>query len=132
VPVALDVHRADQQPRPLCSPVDGPPVPARLEEVTASAADGTEVHSWLVLPATTTAEPLPLVVFIHGGPVSSWAGWHWRWNASLLAARLGGAAAESATQHRLRPRSHRPRLERLGAFLDEHVLGVEWVRPPLL
>jgi dipeptidyl aminopeptidase/acylaminoacyl peptidase len=26
-------------------------------------------------------------VFIHGGPISSWAGWHWRWSPALLAAR---------------------------------------------
>jgi dipeptidyl aminopeptidase/acylaminoacyl peptidase len=85
--VALHVQGADQQPRRLRSPVDGPPVRAHLEEVATAAADGTEIHSWLVLPQVTGAEPLPLVVLIHGGPVSSWAGWHWRWNACLLAAR---------------------------------------------
>ena len=31
-------------------------VPGRLEEVTASAADGTPVHSWLALPAGASAE----------------------------------------------------------------------------
>ena len=29
-----------------------------------------------------------MVVFIHGGPVSSWSGWHWRWSSSLLAAKV--------------------------------------------
>jgi dipeptidyl aminopeptidase/acylaminoacyl peptidase len=86
-PVALNVNDPDQRARPLPSPVDAGPVPARLEEVSTAAVDGTEVHSWLVLPETPAAEPLPLVVFIHGGPVSSWAGWHWRWSSSLLAAR---------------------------------------------
>jgi dipeptidyl aminopeptidase/acylaminoacyl peptidase len=87
VPVALQVSGADQTPRPLHSPVDASSVPARLEEISTTAADGVEVHSWLVLPEAPAAEPLPLVVFIHGGPVSSWAGWHWRWSSSLLAAR---------------------------------------------
>ncbi len=27
------------------------------------------------------------MTFIHGGPVSSWSGWTWRWNAQVLAAR---------------------------------------------
>jgi dipeptidyl aminopeptidase/acylaminoacyl peptidase len=31
--------------------------------------------------------PAPLVVFIHGGPLSSWSSWSWRWNPWLLAAR---------------------------------------------
>jgi dipeptidyl aminopeptidase/acylaminoacyl peptidase len=33
------------------------------------------------------AEPAPLVTFIHGGPMSSWNGWHWRWNPHVLAER---------------------------------------------
>ena len=45
------------------------------------------MHSWLVLPEPPTEAPLPLAVFIHGGPISSWAGWHWRWCPSLVAAR---------------------------------------------
>ena len=31
--------------------------------------------------------PAPLLVFIHGGPLSSWTDWSWRWNPHLLAAR---------------------------------------------
>jgi dipeptidyl aminopeptidase/acylaminoacyl peptidase len=30
---------------------------------------------------------VPLVMFIHGGPLASWHGWQWRWNPQLLAAR---------------------------------------------
>lgn len=86
-PVAFNVNDPDQRARPLRSPVDADPMPARLEEISTAAADGTEVHSWLVLPDAPAAGPAPLVVFIHGGPVSSWAGWHWRWSSSLLAAR---------------------------------------------
>ena len=29
---------------------------------------------------------MPLVVFVHGGPLGSWNSWHWRWNAHILVA----------------------------------------------
>ena len=42
----------------------------------------------MVLPsAASPTRPAPLVVFIHGGPLSSWSAWSWRWNPWLLAAR---------------------------------------------
>ncbi|HEX7543259.1 MAG TPA: S9 family peptidase [Candidatus Limnocylindrales bacterium] len=60
----------------------------RVERLTAQAADGTAIGSWLVLPPEASAEsPAPLVVFAHGGPIGSWTGWHWRWNPQLLAER---------------------------------------------
>jgi dipeptidyl aminopeptidase/acylaminoacyl peptidase len=87
-PVALDAHAAGQQPRPLRSPAEPPPLPSRLEELTVRSVDGAEVHSWLVLPAgASAAQPAPLLLWIHGGPFSSWHGWHWRWNPHLLAQR---------------------------------------------
>jgi dipeptidyl aminopeptidase/acylaminoacyl peptidase len=85
-PVALDIESADQQPRFLSSPAAAAHPPTRLEEVTATASDGTRIHSWLVLPEHSRTTALPLAVLIHGGPISSWAGWHWRWSAPLLAA----------------------------------------------
>jgi dipeptidyl aminopeptidase/acylaminoacyl peptidase len=61
-------------------------IPARLEEGTAQAADGTPIHYWLVLPPAATARrPAPLLLLVHGGPLSSWNSWHWRWNAAVLA-----------------------------------------------
>ena len=30
--------------------------------------------------------PAPLLLWIHGGPLSSWNGWHWRWNPWVMAA----------------------------------------------
>jgi dipeptidyl aminopeptidase/acylaminoacyl peptidase len=46
------------------------------------------VGSWLLRPATASADsPAPLVVFVHGGPLGTWAGWSWRWNANLLVER---------------------------------------------
>jgi dipeptidyl aminopeptidase/acylaminoacyl peptidase len=65
--------------------VDRPPLPGALTEITATAPDGVEVRSWLVLPEDET--PAPLLLWIHGGPLGSWNCWSWRWNPWLLAAK---------------------------------------------
>jgi dipeptidyl aminopeptidase/acylaminoacyl peptidase len=63
-------------------------VPGRLEEVLATADDGHPVRSWLVLPETASADhQAPLLLWVHGGPMSSWNSWSWRWNPWLMAAR---------------------------------------------
>ncbi len=63
-------------------------VPGRLEEVQATADDGQPIRSWLVLPTTASADrPAPLLLWAHGGPMSSWNSWSWRWNPWLMAAR---------------------------------------------
>ena len=63
-------------------------VPGRVTEVTAQADDGQEIRGWLVLPdGASAAEPAPLLLWVHGGPNSSWNGWSWRWNPWLAAAR---------------------------------------------
>ncbi|MCV7173234.1 S9 family peptidase [Mycobacterium manitobense] len=68
--------------------VDTPPLPGTLTEVTATAADGATVRSWLTLPDTAPdAAPAPLVLWVHGGPLGSWNTWHWRWNPWLLTAQ---------------------------------------------
>jgi dipeptidyl aminopeptidase/acylaminoacyl peptidase len=60
----------------------------RVERLSATAADGTAIGSWLVLPPdASAANPVPLVVFAHGGPIGSWNGWSWRWNPHLLVER---------------------------------------------
>jgi dipeptidyl aminopeptidase/acylaminoacyl peptidase len=85
--VALDAAAADQRPAPLPTPGLPLPVPGTLTEVQTAANDGTPLRAWLVLPVGATPDrPAPLVVFIHGGPLSSWTGWSWRWNPWLLAA----------------------------------------------
>jgi dipeptidyl aminopeptidase/acylaminoacyl peptidase len=72
----------------LASPAGTLTVPGRLDEVTATAADGTTIRGWLVLPEEASPEaPAPLLLWVHGGPVSSWNGWSWRWNPWLMAAR---------------------------------------------
>ena len=86
-PVRLDLEVAEQQPQALDAPAGTDPDDTRVERIVATATDGAEVGSWLVLPAMdAAAEPLPLVVLIHGGPLGSWNGWHWRWNPHVWAA----------------------------------------------
>jgi dipeptidyl aminopeptidase/acylaminoacyl peptidase len=86
--VVLDARTADQTATALPTPGLPLEVPSRLDVVEATAADGTRVRSWLVLPEGASGnDPAPLVVFIHGGPLSSWNAWSWRWNPHLLAAR---------------------------------------------
>src|SRR3954471_18977306 len=85
-PVRLDPAGVDQQPQPLPAPgrVD---VPGRLEDVTATAADGTTLRAWLALPEGTSADaPAPMLLWVHGGPLGSWNGWAWRWNPWLMPA----------------------------------------------
>jgi dipeptidyl aminopeptidase/acylaminoacyl peptidase len=63
-------------------------VPGRLAEVEAAAEDGHPIRSWLVLPETASADSqAPLLLWVHGGPMSSWNSWSWRWNPWLMAAR---------------------------------------------
>jgi len=88
--VRLDAHAIDQAPAELVNSIDegGIVAPGVVERLTARAADGTTVGSWLIRPADASAEaPAPLVVFVHGGPLGSWNTWHWRWNAHILVAR---------------------------------------------
>ena len=88
--VRLDAHAVDQAPAELVNSIDegGIVPPGIVERLTATAADGTPIGSWLVRPpAASAAAPAPLVVFVHGGPLGSWNSWHWRWNAHILAAR---------------------------------------------
>ena len=71
-------------------PTPGLPLelPGRVEEVVASGPDGVEIRAWLVLPNSASADdPAPLLLWIHGGPYSSWNAWSWRWCAHLMAER---------------------------------------------
>ncbi|GAA3911195.1 S9 family peptidase [Microbacterium invictum] len=72
----------------LTTPVALPEVPAAMTEVEAAAADGARVRGWLLLPEGASAEtPAPFLLWIHGGPLSSWNAWSWRWNPQLAVAR---------------------------------------------
>ncbi len=86
--VVLETAAADQEPAPLPTPGHPAEVPGRVAEVRTVAADGTPLRAWLILPPEASPQtPAPLLTIIHGGPLGSWSGWHWRWNPHLLAAR---------------------------------------------
>lgn len=84
-PVRIDMDAgapATVTPLP-CVPL--PTLPGSLIEVSAPTGDGHTVRSWLALP--DAADPAPLLLWIHGGPLASWNAWHWRWNPWLMVAR---------------------------------------------
>jgi dipeptidyl aminopeptidase/acylaminoacyl peptidase len=87
--VSFDARVADQTPVEVpCSIDEGDfASDSVVERVEAAAADGTRLGAWLVRPAASSAgAEAPLVVFVHGGPLSSWNSWHWRWNPNVLSA----------------------------------------------
>ena len=68
-----------------------PPAPGTITEVETIAEDGARVRGWLLLPeGASDAAPAPLLLWIHGGPLTSWNAWSWRW-APLLAVARGYA-----------------------------------------
>ncbi|MFL6066061.1 MAG: S9 family peptidase, partial [Friedmanniella sp.] len=72
----------------LPRPVAYPPLPGRMENVEVLAADGVRVRGYLLTPTTAAkSRPAPLVLWVHGGPFSSWNSWSWRWCPWLLVAR---------------------------------------------
>ena len=63
-------------------------IPGRIERLSTTAGDGTKISAWLALPSGGSAsKPAPMLLWIHGGPLSSWNGWSWRWNPWLMVAR---------------------------------------------
>ena len=85
--VRLDASQPGE-PELLAGPAGPPPLPGRLTEIATTASDGAVLRAWLVLPATVGPEaPAPLLLWVHGGPLSSWNTWSWRWNPWLMAAR---------------------------------------------
>jgi dipeptidyl aminopeptidase/acylaminoacyl peptidase len=87
-PVRIDLNAGEADPVPLDCPGVQLTVPGRVEEVQAAADDGQRIRGWLVLPSSASADsPAPLLLWVHGGPMSSWNSWSWRWNPWLMAAR---------------------------------------------
>jgi dipeptidyl aminopeptidase/acylaminoacyl peptidase len=77
--------RVVRSPGPTAEQLRLPGLPVR---VSTTLSDGTTVGSWLIMPGGASAErPAPAVLWIHGGPLSSWNSWHWRWNPHLLVDR---------------------------------------------
>ncbi|BCT74488.1 peptidase S9 [Sinomonas cyclohexanicum] len=87
-PEAVRIDLGTGETTRLANPVERPKVPGRLEEVTATAEDGTPLRAWLALPAEAAeGGKHPLLLWIHGGPIGSWNAWTWRWNPWLLTAQ---------------------------------------------
>jgi dipeptidyl aminopeptidase/acylaminoacyl peptidase len=85
--VRLDATQPGE-PEFLQGPAAQPPLPGQLDEIEAAAADGTPLRAWLVRPESARpGTPAPLLLWVHGGPYSSWNSWSWRWNPWLMAAR---------------------------------------------
>ncbi len=75
----------------LRAPAPPPTLPGYLTEVRTVVGqddEATEVRGWLALPDSSSAEsPAPLLLWVHGGPLSSWNTWSWRWNPWLMVAQ---------------------------------------------
>jgi dipeptidyl aminopeptidase/acylaminoacyl peptidase len=89
--VAMEANATDGKPRRLSRYSDAILSEVSfgaVETVRAVAADGRSVESFLVHPHGREREKLPIVVFVHGGPVGAWSNhWHFRWNPHVFAAR---------------------------------------------
>jgi dipeptidyl aminopeptidase/acylaminoacyl peptidase len=85
-PVRLDTRLEAQVPHRLPTPALTPPLPGTLVEIETTAPDGTTLHGWLCLPPAGE-QPCPVMLWVHGGPFSSWNAWSWRWNPWVAVAR---------------------------------------------
>ncbi len=86
-PVRLDAARKDQQPTHLPSPGSPLELPGHVVEIDAAADDGARIRGWLALPAGASAQAqAPLLLWVHGGPRTSWNAWSWRWNPWIMVA----------------------------------------------
>ncbi|HZB34181.1 MAG TPA: S9 family peptidase [Streptosporangiaceae bacterium] len=85
-PCAVRIDAATGEIAYLDSPGTPIELPGRVEEVAATADDGTEIRGWLVLP-DEPGSPAPLLLWVHGGPYMSWNDWSWRWSPWVMAAR---------------------------------------------
>ncbi|MBW8173595.1 prolyl oligopeptidase family serine peptidase [Ornithinimicrobium sp. Arc0846-15] len=82
------INLSSGEATPLKNPVARPVLPGRLEEVETTAEDGTPVRAWLALPDSSgPTSPAPMLLWVHGGPLSSWNAWTWRWNPWLMVAQ---------------------------------------------
>jgi len=69
---------------------------ASQDEFEVASSDGTPIQGFLIKPAAAQGR-LPLVLWIHGGPITMSAdGWHWRWNPLLLVAQGYAVALPNA------------------------------------
>lgn len=81
------ITTADGSVGVLPGPVDYPDLPGDLVEVETVTDDGVRVRGLLARPSgAKAAQPAPLALWIHGGPLGSWNAWSWRWCPWLMVA----------------------------------------------
>ena len=89
--LVADANRPRGAVTVLRAPTPPPTLPGRLTEVRTTVGEGDderEVRAWLCLPDDASeANPAPLLLWVHGGPLSSWNSWSWRWNPWLMVAQ---------------------------------------------
>ena len=85
-PVVIDTSLEDQSPSVFSAPGTIPELPGDLVELNARTGDEESVHGWLCLPPGSNG-PAPVMLWIHGGPMTSFNAWSWRWNPWLAVAR---------------------------------------------
>ncbi|HSI52682.1 MAG TPA: prolyl oligopeptidase family serine peptidase, partial [Ramlibacter sp.] len=60
---------------------------AEVESITTVSTDGTPIQSWITRPKSAKGRKSPVLLWIHGGPISASAdAWHWRWNPLIAVA----------------------------------------------
>ena len=69
---------------------DGGDGPYELTRLSASGMQGGECHGWLATTRTPGSSPLPVLVWLHGGPIGSWTHWLRGWSVPV-ALELGYA-----------------------------------------
>ncbi|MFF0055892.1 alpha/beta hydrolase family protein [Streptomyces microflavus] len=79
-PEVVTVDLDELTARTLLAPAAAAEPAGRMERLSHRTEDGTVWYSWLCLPADEADEPLPVLVWCHGGPLLSWVDWSWRWN----------------------------------------------------
>ncbi|ORI17204.1 S9 family peptidase [Rhodococcus sp. 1168] len=85
-PVRIDIESGAVHPLTLPDPL--PTLPGTLTEVETITEDGRHVRAWLALPADASeSAQAPLLLWVHGGPLSSWNTWSWRWNPWVMVAQ---------------------------------------------
>ncbi|HEX6452548.1 MAG TPA: S9 family peptidase [Trebonia sp.] len=84
-PVRIDPATGEFERLP--APGQRPELPGTLTEIETEADDGHPIRAWLVLPESAGEGKVPLLLWVHGGPMMSWNNWSWRWNPWLMAAR---------------------------------------------
>lgn len=83
--VRIDI--ADGAVTPLPGPAELPALPGTLEELRTQTIDGTPLRAWLALPHGASEQArVPLLLWVHGGPLASWNAWSWRWNPWIAVA----------------------------------------------